>query len=68
MPCAVHLYSPRVCILFDPVPDFVKEGSVAVMSAKEENRIFVGGLSRDTSERRLEAEFSRFGKVVEAKV
>lgn len=48
--------------------DFVKEGSVAVMSEKEDNRIFVGGLSRDTTERRLEAEFSRFGKVIEAQV
>ncbi|XP_042461145.1 glycine-rich RNA-binding protein RZ1C-like isoform X1 [Zingiber officinale] len=38
------------------------------MSAKEDNRIFVGGLSRDTTERRLEAEFSRFGKVIEAQV
>ncbi|XP_074572826.1 glycine-rich RNA-binding protein RZ1C-like isoform X1 [Curcuma longa] len=38
------------------------------MSVKEDNRIFVGGLSRDTTERRLEAEFSRFGKVIEAQV
>ena len=38
------------------------------MSAKEENRIFVGGLSWDTTERRLEGEFGRFGKVIEAQV
>ncbi|URD95446.1 RNA recognition motif containing protein [Musa troglodytarum] len=38
------------------------------MPAKEENRIFVGGLSWDTTERRLEGEFSRFGKVIEAQV
>ncbi|RWW21563.1 hypothetical protein GW17_00014276 [Ensete ventricosum] len=38
------------------------------MSPKEESRIFVGGLSWDTTERRLEAEFSRFGKVIEAQV
>ncbi|CAL9104053.1 unnamed protein product [Musa textilis] len=38
------------------------------MSTKEENRIFVGGLSWDTTERRLEAEFNRFGKVIEAQV
>ncbi|WOL19653.1 glycine-rich RNA-binding protein RZ1C [Canna indica] len=38
------------------------------MSTKEENRIFVGGLSWDTTERRLETEFSRFGKVIEAQV
>ncbi|CAL9088389.1 unnamed protein product, partial [Musa textilis] len=40
----------------------------AEMPAKEENRIFVGGLSWDTTERRLEGEFSRFGKVIEAQV
>ncbi|CAL9066750.1 unnamed protein product [Musa banksii] len=44
------------------------EGTEAEMSAKEENRIFVGGLSWDTTERRLEAEFSRFGKVIETQV
>ncbi|RWW83547.1 hypothetical protein BHE74_00007944 [Ensete ventricosum] len=44
------------------------KGRKAEMSAKEENRIFVGGLSWDTTERRLEAEFSRFGKVIEAQV
>ncbi|XP_042453291.1 glycine-rich RNA-binding protein RZ1C-like isoform X1 [Zingiber officinale] len=38
------------------------------MSAKEDNRIFVGGLSRHTTERRLEEEFSRFGKVIEAQI
>lgn len=38
------------------------------MSHKEENRIFVGGLSWETGERRLEQEFGRFGKVLEAQV
>lgn len=38
------------------------------MSSKEDARIFVGGLSWDTSERQLEDAFSRFGKVIEAQV
>ncbi|XP_072951082.1 glycine-rich RNA-binding protein RZ1C-like isoform X1 [Typha angustifolia] len=38
------------------------------MSSKEENRIFVGGLSWDTTERQLEQAFSRFGKVIEAQI
>ncbi|KAB5544097.1 hypothetical protein DKX38_012209 [Salix brachista] len=35
------------------------------MSGKEENRIFVGGLSWDITERQLENAFDRFGKIVE---
>ncbi|PKA46930.1 Glycine-rich RNA-binding protein 10 [Apostasia shenzhenica] len=38
------------------------------MSSKEEARIFVGGLSWETSDRQLEAAFSRFGKVLDAQV
>ncbi|KAJ4970886.1 hypothetical protein NE237_003985 [Protea cynaroides] len=38
------------------------------MSAKEDMRIFVGGLSWDTTERQLEDAFSRFGKVIEAQI
>uniref|UniRef100_A0A0D6R1E1 CCHC-type domain-containing protein n=1 Tax=Araucaria cunninghamii TaxID=56994 RepID=A0A0D6R1E1_ARACU len=38
------------------------------MSRKEEYRVFVGGLSWDTSDRELENTFSRFGKVLEAQV
>ncbi|KAG0470822.1 hypothetical protein HPP92_016928 [Vanilla planifolia] len=38
------------------------------MSGKEEARIFVGGLSWETSERQLEAAFSRFGKVLDAQI
>lgn len=40
----------------------------AIMSGKEEYRVFVGGLSWDTSDRELESTFSRFGKVVDAQV
>ncbi|XP_058074952.1 glycine-rich RNA-binding protein RZ1C-like isoform X2 [Magnolia sinica] len=36
------------------------------MSGKEEMRIFVGGLSWDTTDRQLEDAFSRFGKILEA--
>ncbi|XP_078436457.1 glycine-rich RNA-binding protein RZ1C-like [Wolffia australiana] len=38
------------------------------MGGQEQVRIFVGGLSWDTSERDLEDAFSRFGKVVEAEI
>jgi heterogeneous nuclear ribonucleoprotein G len=38
------------------------------MARKEEGRIFVGGLSWQTDERKLEEAFSRFGKVVDAQV
>ncbi|KMZ61136.1 hypothetical protein ZOSMA_54G00670 [Zostera marina] len=38
------------------------------MSGKEETRIFVGGLSWETTERRLEDTFSRYGKVLEAQI
>ncbi|KAJ4977639.1 hypothetical protein NE237_008419 [Protea cynaroides] len=38
------------------------------MVGKEEMRIFVGGLSWDTTERQLENAFSRFGKVVESQI
>ncbi|KAJ0046688.1 hypothetical protein Pint_05971 [Pistacia integerrima] len=36
------------------------------MAGKDENRIFVGGLSWDVNERQLENAFSRFGKIIEA--
>ncbi|KAL5975070.1 hypothetical protein ACLOJK_031746 [Asimina triloba] len=36
------------------------------MAGKEEMRIFVGGLSWDTTDRQLEDAFSRFGKILEA--
>ncbi|MQL78906.1 hypothetical protein Taro_011334 [Colocasia esculenta] len=38
------------------------------MGSKEEIRIFVGGLSWETTDRDLEDAFSRFGKVTEAQV
>lgn len=38
------------------------------MSGKDEYRIFVGGLSRDITERVLESTFSRFGKIIESQV
>ncbi|XP_065870283.1 glycine-rich RNA-binding protein RZ1C isoform X1 [Euphorbia lathyris] len=38
------------------------------MAGKEENRIFVGGLSWDVTERQLENAFNRYGKVVECQV
>lgn len=38
------------------------------MAGKEDNRIFVGGLSWDITERQLENAFSRFGKIVESQV
>lgn len=38
------------------------------MAEKEVGRIFVGGLSWDTTERTLESTFSEFGKVIEAQV
>ncbi|XP_010267222.1 PREDICTED: glycine-rich RNA-binding protein RZ1B-like [Nelumbo nucifera] len=38
------------------------------MAGKEEMRIFVGGLSWDTTERQLEDAFSRYGKIVESQI
>ncbi|KAK3149717.1 hypothetical protein QOZ80_3AG0221510 [Eleusine coracana subsp. coracana] len=38
------------------------------MAGKEQGRIFVGGLSWQTDERKLEETFSRFGKVVDAQI
>ncbi|XP_031257338.1 glycine-rich RNA-binding protein RZ1C-like isoform X2 [Pistacia vera] len=38
------------------------------MAGKDENRIFVGGLSWDVNERQLENAFSRFGKIIEAQI
>ncbi|KAG4998621.1 hypothetical protein AAZX31_10G262700 [Glycine max] len=38
------------------------------MAAKEENRIFVGGLSWDVTERQLEHAFARYGKILECQI
>ncbi|RWR79137.1 glycine-rich RNA-binding protein RZ1B-like protein [Cinnamomum micranthum f. kanehirae] len=38
------------------------------MAGKEEMRIFVGGLSWDTTDRQLEDAFSRYGKILEAQI
>ncbi|KAG8645284.1 glycine-rich RNA-binding protein RZ1C isoform X2 [Manihot esculenta] len=38
------------------------------MASKEENRIFVGGLSWDVTERQLENAFNRYGKIIECQV
>jgi len=38
------------------------------MAAKEDNRIFVGGLSWDVTERQLEHAFDRYGKILECQV
>ncbi|KAF6171478.1 hypothetical protein GIB67_018002 [Kingdonia uniflora] len=38
------------------------------MAGKLENRIFVGGLSWETTDRQLEDAFSRFGKIIEAQI
>ncbi|KAI4347673.1 hypothetical protein L6164_008464 [Bauhinia variegata] len=38
------------------------------MAGKEENRIFVGGLSWDVSQRQLEHVFGRYGKIVETQI
>jgi len=38
------------------------------MAAKEDNRIFVGGLSWDVTERQLEHAFARYGKILECQV
>jgi heterogeneous nuclear ribonucleoprotein G len=41
---------------------------VVEMAEKEVGRIFVGGLSWDTTERTLERAFSEYGKVIETQV
>jgi RNA recognition motif-containing protein len=38
------------------------------MAAREDNRIFVGGLAWETTEKHLEAAFSVYGKVLQALV
>ena len=38
------------------------------MAGKEENRIFVGGLSWDVTERQLEHAFGRYGKILECQI
>ncbi|CAL0303093.1 unnamed protein product [Lupinus luteus] len=38
------------------------------MARKEENRIFVGGLSSDVSERQLHRAFDRYGKILECQI
>lgn len=38
------------------------------MAGREENRIFVGGLAWETSEKHLETAFSRYGKILESVV
>lgn len=38
------------------------------MAGKDENRIFVGGLSWDVNERQLENAFCRFGKIIDSQV
>ncbi|KAJ7970472.1 putative Glycine-rich RNA-binding protein [Quillaja saponaria] len=38
------------------------------MAGKEENRIFVGGLSWDVTERQLENAFGRYGKIIETQI
>ncbi|KAL5735053.1 hypothetical protein ACOSP7_032914 [Xanthoceras sorbifolium] len=38
------------------------------MAGKEDNRIFVGGLSYGITERQLENAFSRFGKIIESQI
>ncbi|CAI0410914.1 unnamed protein product [Linum tenue] len=38
------------------------------MAAKEDYRIFVGGLGWDMSERQLETAFSRFGKIIDSQI
>ncbi|PNX61364.1 RNA recognition motif-containing protein, partial [Trifolium pratense] len=35
------------------------------MAGKEENRIFVGGLGWDVTERQIEHAFDRYGKILE---
>lgn len=39
-----------------------------IMTDYEQFRVFVGGLSWEISDRELENEFKRFGKVIDAKV
>lgn len=39
-----------------------------VMAGREENRIFVGGLSAHTTERQLDDAFRRYGKILESVV
>jgi heterogeneous nuclear ribonucleoprotein G len=38
------------------------------MAGKEDNRIFVGGLGWDVTERQLEHAFDRYGKILECQV
>ncbi|GLT93251.1 hypothetical protein SLE2022_110520 [Rubroshorea leprosula] len=38
------------------------------MAGKKENRIFVGGLSWDFTERQLEHNFIHFGKILESQI
>lgn len=38
------------------------------MAGREENRIFVGGLSAHTTERQLDDAFRRYGKILESVV
>ncbi|KAI9157151.1 hypothetical protein LWI28_017612 [Acer negundo] len=38
------------------------------MAGKEDFRIFVGGLSYGITERQLENEFNRFGKIIESQM
>lgn len=39
-----------------------------IMAGREENRIFVGGLSAHTTERQLDDAFRRYGKILESVV
>ena len=38
------------------------------MAGRDENRIFVGGLAWETTEKQLEDAFSRYGKIIESLV
>ena len=41
---------------------------LGVMSGREENRIFVGGLGSDVTERQLEKAFECYGEILECQV